>query len=226
MKIYILSATQSEFQQSIDYCNAHFKQDDDYFIVEKYLIKFSVHGVGILESTYNITRIMADKPDLIIQAGIAGSFKQEIGIGNVYVVGSDRLADLGAQDNNNYYDVFELGLTKASVFPYNNGWLFNTEIDYPNFFKGLMHVNAITVNTATGNQSTIDLYKQKYRPTLESMEGAALHYVALQNKISFVQIRSVSNYVTVRDKSTWQIPLAIKNLNEVLIKYITQLGND
>jgi futalosine hydrolase len=226
MKIYIISATQSEYQQSLDYCKSNLKLNNDYFKLNEHQIKFAVHGVGILESTYHITNLVANKPDLIIQMGIAGSFKQEIGIGNVYVAGSDRLADLGAQDNHNFIDVFELGLTASNVFPYSNGWLFNTELDYPNFFKGLMHVNAITVNTATGNQATIDLYKEKYRPTLESMEGAALHYVALQNKIPFVQLRAISNYVTVRDKSAWQIPLAIKNLNDVMIAYITQLGND
>ncbi len=48
------------------------------------------------------------------------------------------------------------------------------------------------------------------------MEGAALHYVCLQEQIPFVQIRSVSNYVGERDKTKWKMKEAIENLNTEL----------
>ncbi len=51
------------------------------------------------------------------------------------------------------------------------------------------------------------------------MEGAAFHYACLQENIPFLQLRSISNYVEVRDKSKWKIQLAIKELNDTLIKY-------
>jgi len=63
----------------------------------------------------------------------------------------------------------------------------------------------------------------KYNPAVESMEGAAFHYACLLEKIPFFQLRSISNYVEVRDKSKWKIPLAIQQLNENLITYIEHL---
>jgi futalosine hydrolase len=56
------------------------------------------------------------------------------------------------------------------------------------------------------------------------MEGAALHYVCLQENIPFLQIRSISNRVGERDKAKWEFKEAIKNLNKelaVLLKEIT-----
>ena len=56
------------------------------------------------------------------------------------------------------------------------------------------------------------------------MEGAAFFYVCLQEKIPFLQIRSISNYVEKRNKSNWNIPLAIDNLNVVLLDIINSLN--
>ena len=47
---------------------------------------------------------------------------------------------------------------------------------------------------------------------IESMEGAALHYVCLLQKVPFLQLRSISNKVGVRDKTKWKIKTAIDNL--------------
>lgn len=35
-----------------------------------------------------------------------------------------------------------------------------------------------------------------------------------------IQIRAISNYVEKRDKSKWNMPLAINNLNEFLIEFV------
>ena len=52
------------------------------------------------------------------------------------------------------------------------------------------------------------------------MEGAAFHYVCLQQKINFLQIRGISNMVGERDKTKWKIKKAIENLNNELLKII------
>ena len=62
-------------------------------------------------------------------------------------------------------------------------------------------------------------------PVVESMEGAALHYVCLMEKIPFLQIRSVSNVTGDRDKTRWKLKEAGKNLNEALVLLIQKLEN-
>jgi futalosine hydrolase len=55
------------------------------------------------------------------------------------------------------------------------------------------------------------------------MEGAALHYVCRQTHTPFIQIRSTSNYIGIRDKTQWKIKEAIGNLNQTLLQYVEQL---
>jgi futalosine hydrolase len=222
---YIVSATQQEVQPLIDYCKKSFAEKGNLsFIINPELhLCISIHGVGIASSTYHITKICATKPTCVIQAGIAGTFNNMHAIGNVYCVGADRFADIGAQDVDNFIDAYEMNLIDGNAHPYSNGWLFNTELPYPVFFTGLMHVNAVTVNTVSGNANTIAMLTNKYKPTLESMEGASLHLVCLQEKISFLQLRAVSNLVEVRDVSKWNIPLAIQNLNMILVEFVEGL---
>jgi len=83
-------------------------------------------------------------------------------------------------------------------------------------------VDAITINEITTSEKRINILKEKYHPVVESLEGAAFHFVCLQENIPFIQLRAVSNYVGERDKSNWKMALAIKNLNVELSKIIEQ----
>jgi len=84
----------------------------------------------------------------------------------------------------------------------------------------LKKVKGITVNTVHGNDVSIEKVKQLYHPVVESMEGAAFFAACTGTKGNSVQIRAISNYVEKRDKEKWQMPLAIKNLNDFLITFI------
>jgi len=55
------------------------------------------------------------------------------------------------------------------------------------------------------------------------MEGAALHYVCLLERIPFLQIRSISNETGVRDKARWKMKEALTDLNATLISLIKKL---
>lgn len=48
------------------------------------------------------------------------------------------------------------------------------------------------------------------------MEGAAFFYVCIQEKVPFIEIRSVSNEVGERDRTKWNIPLALDSLKEAM----------
>jgi futalosine hydrolase len=63
----------------------------------------------------------------------------------------------------------------------------------------------------------------KFDPQIETMEGAALHYICLQENVPFLQLRSISNYVGERNKEKWKLKEAIDNLNEALVKIVDKL---
>jgi futalosine hydrolase len=55
------------------------------------------------------------------------------------------------------------------------------------------------------------------------MEGGGLHYVGLRENIAFLQLRSVSNAIGVRDKTKWDFRSSIDRLNEELILLLEKL---
>ena len=65
--------------------------------------------------------------------------------------------------------------------------------------------------------------KEKFSADIETMEGAAFHYVCLHQQINFLQLRSISNIVGERDKTKWKTKEAINNLNDELFKIIKNL---
>lgn len=182
-----------------------------------------ITGVGCLAASYSLTRYLQHKqPDLVIQAGVAGSFDETVKLGTVFVVHKDCSADLGVQEKDGFKTVQELGFGGANTKPFTKGMLVNP---YTTLMKRtrLKKVTGVTVNEITTAAKRIREYQQKYHPVLESMEGAALHYVCLQQSIPFLQLRSISNRVGERNKKRWNLPLAINNLNQVLIRLLESL---
>jgi futalosine hydrolase len=210
MKCLLVSATVAEIAPIM----RHFKQVKGRKALSPDIL---ITGVGMLPATWHITKYLSrKKPGLIIQAGIAGCFNREVPLTKVYAVHSEMMADTGVFENAVWRDVFDLGLCPPSGFPF-----FRRELRNPHkeLLKntGLPLAKAISVNTITsGKKMTLQRY-HAYKPLLESMEGAALHFTALQEGIPFIQVRSISNYVGERNKKNWQIAAAIETLNEALL---------
>lgn len=180
--------------------------------------------VGLTAATFAITRLaLSLQPDLIIQAGIAGTFRTSFIPGEVMLVQNELIADLGVQENQEWKDVFQLLLTNPHQIPFENGGLPNPYLPHFSFLQ-LPTVDAVSVNQISTDAATIARMQAINRtPVLESMEGAALHYVARQLTIPFIQIRAISNRVGERDKSLWHFSTAIHQLHSVLLQLLQQI---
>jgi futalosine hydrolase len=177
-----------------------------------------IAGVGMTATTYALTKhLQTNTYDLVLQAGVGGSFDTSVPLGSLLYVTAERYGDLGAEDHSNYIDIFDMGLLAKNAPPHSKGMLVNpllpelVTIDLPK-------ATGLTVNSVSGSEHTIARRRQ-YGCTVESMEGAAFHYVCLMEGVAFAQVRSISNYVTPRDKSQWQMKDAIINLNNWLISF-------
>ena len=174
-----------------------------------------ITGVGVPVTLYQLQkRLFQKKYDLVIQAGIGGSFNDTIKLGDVLLVKKDIFADIGMEEQHAFTSIYNTPFTDKNEFPYNNGWLINNSrfIDQFNYKQ----VNAITINKVSDSQLQQQQFISNFNPDIESMEGAALHFICLQEKTSFLQIRSISNKVGMRDKKEWKIKEAIANLGESL----------
>ena len=105
-----------------------------------------------------------------------------------------------------------MGFADADSFPFKKGFLVNSYIDRLGL-KEHKIVNGISVNLISDNESYFQQLQSKYNADIESMEGAALHYVCLQEQVPFIQIRGISNYTGERDKSKWKIKEAVESSN-------------
>lgn len=182
-----------------------------------------ITGIGQVSTTYTLTRkIMQRKPDLILQAGIAGSLDDKIPPLSTVAIRSECWADLGVVEDNVWKNIFELGLEDPNLFPYSKGLLTNPLIGKWNV-TGLKEVNAVTVNEILTSKKSLGLARIKFQAQVESMEGAALHYVCLKEDVPFFQVRSISNFSGERDKTKWKMKPAISTLNQSLISILGQL---
>ena len=181
-----------------------------------------ITGVGVPATIYSLQKkIHQYQFDHIIQAGIAGCFVGDFLPGQVVFVNQDRFADLGMEEEGRFSTIFEMGFGSENESPFNKGWLLNND---PYLLKSsLPKVKALTVNKVTDDPAQTRQLINKFDPQVETMEGAAFHYVCLQEKIPFLQIRGISNYVGERDRKKWKIPEAIERLNVELGILVDQL---
>lgn len=220
MRIVITSATTAEWMPSFVNVNELYTGKSS-----RIKLQFYQSGVGLLASAVAITRLaIEERPDLIIQAGIAGSFSKKYAPGQIVVVNNEILGDTGVEEKGVWKDLFDMKLEKSSYHPFEKRKLPNPWIKQYNLLN-LSIVDGLTVNQVTTQPTRIAALKKKYGAVVESMEGASLHYVGRETGIPFIQIRSISNYVGERDKSKWLLKESIKGLNKVLLDYVDKLYN-
>jgi futalosine hydrolase len=183
-------------------------------------IDILVSGIGLTTSTYHLIKQLAlKKYDLVIQAGVAGSFDLKIPLGAVVAVKQDTIADQSVIELEKLKTLFDLKLVPQDQHPYKKGWLINPNKEVLRKTR-LKIVKGISVNQISTSKQMIKFYRDVFDPVTESMEGAALHYVCLMENIHFVQIRSISNYIGERNKQKWDMNDSISNLNQSLIRII------
>lgn len=181
-----------------------------------------ITGVGAPATIYALTKALQKKRyDLVIQAGIAGTFRNAFAPGETFAVKSDVFADLGIHERDDFFTLFDKGFANADESPYSNGRLENPSDD----FFSLSPATAITINTVSDKYAQAELFVKKYDPDIESMEGAAFHYVCISEGVKFLQLRSISNFVGERVKTNWKMKESIATLNENLKRIIEQLQN-
>jgi futalosine hydrolase len=187
------------------------------------MVHTAVTGVGLMPSTYAIMQMIARlKPDLIIQVGIAGSFNPTLVLGTAVTVRQEMLADMGVYESDGYHDIFDLGLAEKNMPPFEQGAIVNHH-DHLIESASLPAVTAVSVNEISTSTEKIKVFAEKYKADIESMEGAALHYVCAMQQIPFIQIRGISNLVGERDKTKWKIPESMLAATNACINLINKI---
>ena len=218
MRVIITAATDLEMAGCAKKASQLFKKS-------KLKISFHATGIGMLSSGVKLTQLTAThQPDLIIQMGIAGSYIKTEALGKVWIVASESIADLGVREKGAFKDLFESQLLKENEAPFKKRKLINPNIKTFNILK-TSTAAAVTINEITTAPKRIKEIIAAHNPVLESMEGAALHFVGGLAKKPFIQIRAVSNYVGERNKAKWKLKESIEQLEAYVLTYLATLEN-
>jgi len=215
MKLLVVAATEKEIEalEKTRYQNNHGLDVD-----------FLITGVGMTATAYALTKkLVRQKYDLVVNIGLAGTFREEIKIGEVVNVITDCFADLGVEDGEKFLTLTQIGLMDEDKFPFWNGKLKSDNAERFVSLHMLKNVKAITVNKVHGKEESIHRVVQKFHPDIESMEGAACFYVCMMEKTPCIQLRSISNRIERRNRDNWDIHLSMQNLNDVIFQFFREI---
>jgi len=175
-----------------------------------YDIEVLLSGIGSVATSFRLTQtLMQRRFRCAIAIGIAGSFADDIPLGETVQIVEDCFADLGIDNNGQFRSLREEGLTCDD---FEGDFIINPSpaLSFHRKLRG------VTVQTASGSKNRIDELVQRFQPQVETMENAAFFYVCRMLKIPFASFRGISNRVELRNRQNWRIAEAIENVNESL----------
>lgn len=227
MKVLILAATHLEVKSLQEQLNLVMSYDDrlSRYSHQNITIDVLLSGIGMVAKAYHMGRqLQREKYDLALNIGIAGSFRKEIPLGLVVNVVQDQFIEMGAEDGEGFLAIADMGFDEFNIYPWSKGILINNT-DFAQFgVDELKKVIGITSNTIHGQKESISKIIATFSPDIETMGGAAFLYACMSEKIPCAQIRSISNYVEVRDRTGWKVELAVEQLMKKVIDIIEHLA--
>src|SRR5689334_12480256 len=162
MDILLIAATNFEIQPTI---NLLAERDS---IIGNNRFNVLIAGIGSMSTTYWLTKTIGNKrPDMLIQAGIGGSFSADYPPGSIVLVNEEVTVDLGVEENNEFKDVFDMGLPQITG-PYTGKSLVNNNPELLQQQK-LPLVKSVTISEISTRMERIQQLQQKYQPVVESM---------------------------------------------------------
>lgn len=149
---------------------------------------------------------------LVISAGIGGGFVGKAAIGSLVVADVIVAADLGAETQEGFLSLDELGFGSARIAA-SPDW--SCRLLNALHSSGLPVVSGpvLTVSTATGTaETTAALAARVPGAAAEGMEGHGVAVAAQGRGIPIAEIRAISNAVGPRDRAAWRIGEALAAL--------------
>jgi futalosine hydrolase len=220
MRVLVVAATRAEIDPFV--AGLRFESEGD-LRVSRYTrgahrVDVLTAGVGMVATAAWCSRVLATEGyDMALNLGVCGSFDRALVPGSVVHVVSECLPELGAEDAGAFLTIQELKLLGDDEFPFQGGRMMNVAPPPNPALLRLPSVDGITVNTVHGNEQSIAAVVRRFRPHVESMEGAAFMYACLIHRRPFAEVRAVSNVVEKRNRSAWNIAEAIRGLGETAL---------
>jgi futalosine hydrolase len=173
-------------------------------------------GLGVVLSSYG--------PRTVFLTGCGGAFSGTgLAIGDVAMATEEIHGQLGVEDGEKAGIVHPLDflqnrirLDQTLIQEAHDALLKQRRPGKFKVFKGPF----LTVATVTSRNETASLYRNRYRPIVENMEGFAAASLCRQHAVPMMELRAISNRVGQRDRNTWRLDLAFERAQEAVMELI------
>ncbi len=192
-------------------------------------------GIGAVNAAYTLT-LLAEylSLDFVLATGCAGAFPQTgLNIGDIAVATSEIWAEAGAYTDTGWHSLEKINLPlyqKHKTLFYNvfevpkkvkeiSSLIFNFLPKGVGYKKGPF----LTVSATTGSQERLYTLKRHFPEAIcENMEGAAVAQICTIYDLPWFECRGISNLLGEYDKSKWNIDLAAKHSQLMLLNLIKE----
>ncbi len=180
-------------------------------------VDFIITGIGTTATTYFLTRALCVPDihyDLIVNIGVGSTFTDKYPVGSTVRIIKEQFSDMGVESRMGFQTLFEYEILDANTIPFKNGALFAPylDIEMENALTDIPSLSGVTVHTLLEAGERVEQVKERFAPDVESMEGGAFFYVAIMEKVPFIELRGISNVVGERDKTKWETAKALDSL--------------
>ena len=176
-----------------------------------------VTGVGPVEAAIATARAIAiSPPEIVVNAGIAGGFRDRTAVGEAFAIASDALAELALEDG-------------GPVPPLPGGAQLIERIESsPHLLANAARAgarlgNAVTVATITTSQARADALSSRFDADVEAMEGFAVLRAAAIAEIPAIELRGISNLVGPRERGEWDFDAGARAVAALLDRLLATL---
>ena len=200
-------------------------------------VKLLTTGPGVINTAQTLTAMIeSEQPQMIIQTGCAGSFRQSgLKIGDIGIATEEIDIHMGLESSSGscVTDELPFALLKTpkmikNRYPINEKLVNQAfQILQPDKMSSNFKIKKgpfITVSTITTTNNRADALFKEFTPCMEQMEGSAAAHVAIIYNIPFIEIRSACNFVGKRDTDAWDTDLSFQNACIAVYKFIQEVN--
>ncbi len=201
-------------------------------VLFNYEVQLLVTGIGVANAAHALTASICHKiPRLVWLIGCGGAYPESgLKIGDFALAEKEIWAEAGAYTEAGFRPLNKIDLpylVKDGVCFYN---CFPADEKLNNLVaKSIMPLLSnsnlktgpfLTVSATTGNQKRLSLLRGRFFGICENMEGAAIAQICTIYEIPFLELRCISNIVGGYDKENWEIDLASKRCQRLVLNLL------
>ncbi len=190
-------------------------------------VQFLVVGVGLVETTFNLTRYLVAHPEVtqVLNLGIAGGFPAAgVSVLDCCLATSETIGDLGICFDTHIENLDPSLLAAGNDYSGMNAFHAHC-LEWLERGDDVVHCGKfLSVNGVSGSARRGAMVNRQ-ACICENMEGAAVARVCLGMHLDWVEFRVVSNLVEDRDVASWQIDPAIDKYTTIMTPYLAELSS-